>query len=102
MKSISIDIPDNNNVFVFVAPIKKTTKYSTLFDDPIKQFKKDDDIFDAKLIDCLIYPYNNLSEYHCKWAYNFTTEEMQKYLLKRWKYLIADTRIAFYLFEKIN
>ena len=87
--------------FIHVSPLPVGKTMEQLLSNPIRNFIINKTPIKAHLHDVLIYPLDFLSEYHCRLALGFTTEQMQQYIKAKFPSIKSKAKIAFYLLEKI-
>lgn len=100
-KPITLDINPETGYFIYVAPPPKIT-YEAAMRDPIREFRSKGTIVKGKLFDILTYPFDNISDFHSRWATGMPREDLRKLLLRKWPQAFPGSRVGFYLFEIIG
>ena len=92
-----------HNFFVYAAPFpEKSNRFELIEDNPETDFILNGQACKARVIDYMDYTLNNISDYHARWAYGISGNQLAKQLQKKYPQLIAESRVVLYLFEKVG
>ena len=106
MQKIKANIPKpTSNYFMYVAPAptpQQTNKFELSESREIVELETNGEIIKAERNDFYEEPFRFMSNYLCKLAYGFSQAEMKTWLKQRFPDLQPDSKIAFYLFKKVD
>lgn len=106
MQTIKCKLPGTGNpYFMYVAPAPlpgQINKWELMESRDVVEIDTGTETILAERHSWVEFPFDFMGDYICKLAYGFTEEQMKDWLLKRFNNIGPKTKIAFYLFKKVN